>query len=338
MAHVILRRNTFMSSTLTDTASKKIIPIFFATDDSYAPYLAVSVRSMLDNADKNYFYRIHILTSTMNEENRRRIAALAGENSEISFDNPEKKLEHLMGSLSLRDYYSVATYYRLFIADMFPQYDKVMYIDSDTVIPGDISKMYLTDIGNNLVGAIPESVMLLAPFGEYSEKVVGVPHDKYFNAGILLMNLEEFRASHIESRFVALLSRKKFPVAQDQDYLNVLCQNRIYYFGHEWNLAPVEGLTDKEPCIVHYKMASRPWNYDGVLFGDYFWQYAEASGYYEDICKAKSARTPADAENDKNVYDGLVALALDEIARAEEEKQRSKKSRIFRSLFCFSIK
>ncbi len=323
-----------MSTALTT----KMIPIFFATDDSYAPFLAVSIRSMLDNADKNYFYRIHILTSTMNEENRRKLAALAGENSEISFDDPEKKLEHLIGSLSLRDYYSVATYYRLFIADMFPQYDKVLYIDSDTAIPGDISKMYLTDIGSNLVGAVHESVMLVAPFGEYSEKVVGVPSDKYFNAGILLMNLKEFRSSRIESRFISLLSRKKFPVAQDQDYLNVLCQNRVYYFGHEWNLAPVEGLTDKDPCIVHYKMASRPWNYDGVLYGQYFWQYAKASGYYEELCKIKSSRTPMDAAGDQRVYDGLVALALDEIARSEEEKERAKKSRIFRTLFCFSIK
>ena len=330
-AHVITRRTKLMSRNLTD----HLIPIFFATDDAYAPFLGGAIRSMISNADKNYFYRIHILTSTMNEENRKKLAALEGDNSKISFDNPEKKLEHLMGSLSLRDYYSVATYYRLFIADMFPQYDKVLYIDSDTVIPGDISKMYHTDIGANLVGAVPESVMLNAPFNEYAEKVVGVPYNKYFNAGILLMNLKEFRQSRIENRFVSLLSRKKFPVAQDQDYLNVLCQGRVYYFGHEWNLAPVKGLTDKEPCIVHYKMASRPWNYDGVLFGEYFWKYAEASGYYEDICKIKSSRTPADAENDQKVFDGLVALAIDEIARAEEEKERAKKSRIFRTLFAF---
>ena len=324
-----------MSKTLTNPSSKKIIPIFFATDDAYAPFLGVAIRSMLDNADKNYFYRVHILTSTMSEENRRKLAALAGENSKISFDDPEKKLTHLMESLSLRDYYSVATYYRLFIADMFPQYDKVMYIDSDTVIPGDISKMYLTDIGSNLVGAVPESVMLNAPFDEYSEKVVGVPYNKYFNAGILLMNLSEFRLSRIESRFVSLLSRKKFPVAQDQDYLNVLCQNRVYYFGHEWNLTPVKGLTDKEPCIVHYKMASRPWNYDGILYGEYFWKYAETSGFYEEICKIKSSRTPMDAEGDQRVFDSLVSLAIDEIRRAEEEKERAKNHRFFRTLFAF---
>ena len=44
-------------------------------------------------------------------------------------------------------------------------------------------------------------------------------------------------------------------------------------------------------------MASRPWNYDGVLFGEYFWKYAETSGYYEDICKIKSSHAGAENYN-----------------------------------------
>ncbi len=305
---------------------KQIIPIFFATDDNYAPFLAVAMRSLLDNANKNYFYRIHVLTSAMSDKNRKRLSALAGENAKISFDNPEKKLAHLMGSFALRDYYSVATYYRLFIADMFPQYDKVVYIDSDTVVPGDISEMYFTDIGSNLVGAIHDNVMLIPPFGEYAEKVVDISRDRYFNAGILLMNLKEFRISDMEGRFIDLLSRRSFPVAQDQDYLNILCRDRVYYFGYEWNLVPVEGLTDKAPAIIHYKMALRPWHYDGIKYSEYFWKYAETCGYYEDICSIKKNHTAFDKLKDKRVGDGLVALALEEIARAEAENEADEES------------
>ena len=127
----------------------------------------------------------------MSASNKRKLTALAGENAKISFDNPEKKLAHIMESFALRDYYSIATYYRLFIADMFPEYDKVVYIDSDTVVPGDISKMYLTDIGANLVGAIHDNVMAVPTFGEYVEKVLDVSRKRYFNAGILLMNLKQ---------------------------------------------------------------------------------------------------------------------------------------------------
>lgn len=317
-----------MSRTYKPETSKEIIPIFFATDDNYAPFLAVSIRSLLDNADKNYFYRIHILTSVMSASNKRKLTALAGENAKISFDNPEKKLAHIMESLAVRDYYSIATYYRLFIADMFPEYDKVVYIDSDTVVPGDISKMYLTDIGANLVGAIHDNVMAVPTFGEYVEKVLDVSRKRYFNAGILLMNLKQFRMTDMEGRFIELLSRRKFPVAQDQDYLNILCRDKVYYFGYEWNLVPVEGLTDKAPQIIHYKMALRPWHYDGIKYGEYFWKYAETSGYYANICEIKKNHSAIDKLKDKKVGEGLLALAREEIAKAENEAENEKESSV----------
>ena len=50
-----------------------IVPIFFATDDNYVPFLAVSIKSLLDNASKDYFYNIHILTDGINEENRKNL-------------------------------------------------------------------------------------------------------------------------------------------------------------------------------------------------------------------------------------------------------------------------
>ncbi len=297
--------------------TKQTIPIFYATDDAYAPMLAVSIRSLLDNADKNYFYRIHILTSSMSKENKSKIQSLEGENSRISFDDASQKLSAVADRLAIRDYYSITTYYRIFIASMFPEYDKAVYIDSDTVVVGDISKMFGTDIGNNIAGVIQENVMLIPVFGNYSEKVLGIAYDKYFNAGIMLMNLSQFRETDLEGRFLDLLSKRSFPVAQDQDYLNILCRDNVYYFGYEWNLAPVEIMAGIEPFIVHYKMALRPWNYDGIMHGDLFWKYAETSGFYEELCLIKKNHSDLDKQKDQNVWDGLVRLALEETAKAE---------------------
>ncbi len=299
---------------------KTTVPIFYAADDAYAPFLAVSLKSLLDNADKKYFYKIHILASNMCEKNRNRISSLVTENSKITFVNPEKRLAHIMNSLSLRDYYSVATYYRLFIANMFTEYTKVLYIDSDTVVPGDISKMYFTEIGENLVGAVPESVMLQDVFGRYSEKVLNVSRFRYFNAGILLMNLKKFREDRIEEKFLDLLARVKLPVAQDQDYLNILCKDRVYYFPHDWNLVPADDLPFNSVHIVHYKMAMRPWHYDGIKYGDIFWRYAEKTKFYGDICEIKRSRTPDDARHDREVFESLSALAESEMERVDAER------------------
>jgi lipopolysaccharide biosynthesis glycosyltransferase len=308
----LTRRNVMQS---------KVIPIFFATDDAYAPLLAVSIRSLLDNADKNYFYRIHILTSSMSNENKKRILALMSENSRITFDDPGKRLERIAGSISLRDYYSAATYYRIFIADMFPSYDKAIYIDSDTVVTGDVSEMFNTEIADSLVGAVHDNVMFIDVFGRYVEKVVDVDRSRYFNAGILLMNLSLFRKEEIELKFIELLERRSFPVAQDQDYLNILCRDRVYYFPYEWNLVPVPELSGREPKIIHFKMALRPWNYDGIEYGEYFWKYAEKTDFYGDLLKTKNSRTELDRIKDEQVGKNLVALAIYEMEATDREKR-----------------
>ena len=59
-----------------------------------------------------------------------------------------------------REYYSKTTYVRLFIAEMFPEIDKAIYIDSDTVVLGDIAQLYAYDLGDAYVGACKEQVMI----------------------------------------------------------------------------------------------------------------------------------------------------------------------------------
>ena len=48
--------------------TKKVIPIFFATDNNYVPFLAVALTSLLDNASNDYFYKIYILTTSLKKE------------------------------------------------------------------------------------------------------------------------------------------------------------------------------------------------------------------------------------------------------------------------------
>ena len=50
------------------STEKKIIPLFFATDNNYIPFLAVALQSLLENASKDYFYKIYILTTNLKKE------------------------------------------------------------------------------------------------------------------------------------------------------------------------------------------------------------------------------------------------------------------------------
>ena len=84
---------------------------------------------------------------------------------------------------------------RGFFGQLYPQYNKAIYLDSDIVVLGDIAELYNQDLGDNLIAAAPDDVIQTTKvFQEYAEKVVGVAdYRNYFNAGILLMNLDEFR-------------------------------------------------------------------------------------------------------------------------------------------------
>ena len=128
------------------------IPIFFAVDDAYVPFLTVTIQSLSENINKDNLYVLHVLYTSITEENKNDLKKFENDNIKIEFVNVQEKIEKLKDKLQVRDYFSNATYYRILIPDMYPQYDKVIYLDADTVVLEDIAILYNTDMGDNLVG------------------------------------------------------------------------------------------------------------------------------------------------------------------------------------------
>ncbi|MBR1891093.1 MAG: glycosyltransferase family 8 protein [Clostridia bacterium] len=294
----------------------KIIPVFYACDDNYAPLLGTSIKSLITNASKDYFYNIHILSCGFNADNQKRLSALTSENSRLIFDDMHETAKEYCSKFHVRDYYSMAIYYRLFIANMFPQYDKAIYLDSDTIILGDVSKLYEMDLKDNLVAAGQENVMLEDIFGYYVETVVGVNRHDYFNDGVMLMNLALMRKENLQGQFLNYTKIKTFTVTEDQDYMNVLCKDRVLRLGYEWNMMPVEGLCDK-PNIVHFKITLRPWKYDGVMYEKEFWKYAKLAGYYDVLRAIYDNFTPEDRLNDQLMCRNLALMAIRQTKQAD---------------------
>lgn len=298
----------------------KIIPIFYACDEPFVKYAAVSLKSMLDNASKDYFYRVHILITDVSEQTKARFMQLKTANAEISFDDVSEYLTELSEKLPLRDYYSKTTYFRLFIADMFPEYDKAIYIDADTVVTGDIAELYRTDIGDNLVGAVNDRVMSHEGiFGDYAEKVVGIDRYAFFNAGLLLINCKLFRQKNLLGAFSGLLNFYNFAVTQDEDYLNVLCKDRVKLLDPKWNAEIFDGIPvpEKDVAIFHYIMTSKPWHYPDCPFGGYFFEYAAKTEFAAEIAAAASGYTDEQRRADEQCGVNLKKLAEKEIARED---------------------
>lgn len=299
-------------------SEQKKIPVFYACDDNFVKYTIVSLRSVMDNASADAQFIIHILNTDISEDMKQIMYNMGNEQFEICFDDVTEYLKSVRDKLPIRDYYSKTTYFRLFIAEMFPEYDKAVYIDSDTIVLGDLAKLYAFDLADKYVGACNEQVMAQEDvYGTYAEKVVGVERDKFFNAGILLINCEQFRQNHVLDQFVELLHMYNFVVTQDEDYLNVICQNHVLWLPPEWNV-PVFGTLqcrEEDICILHYIMVSKPWHYRDCRMQEYFWRYAKKTAVHAEIEEVLENYTDKQRAEDAASADRLMQMAKDETAK-----------------------
>lgn len=300
---------------MTKTAGKEI-PIFFAVDDGYCPFLAVAIQSLLDNSSPENTYLIKILHTDICEENKRRIARYERENVDIEFVDLNYYIKKVKDKLYTRDYYSKTTYFRLFIPNLYPQFDKALYLDSDIVILDDIAELYNTDLGDNLVAAAPDDVIQFNKvFQVYAEKVVGVAdYRRYFNAGVLLMNLHQLRRFKFQEKFMYLLDRIRFVVAQDQDYLNRLCKGRVRLLDRVWNRMPIADskIKTEDVKLIHYNLAYKPWHFEDILYKEFFWMYAQETEYFGAIQEIRENYTDEQRLQDEESHMKLKKLAKKE--------------------------
>lgn len=313
---IIFEVKYIIMSTLKDNE----IPIFFATDDNYAPFLTVCLKSMLANASKDYFYKIYVLTTNLDPKLQGRIKQSLTPNSTIEFISLKNELDKIQDLFHLRDYYSKETYYRFFVPDLFPDYDKVLYIDCDTIILGDVAQLYNTDIKDYFVAAVEEEVMqTIDVFGTYVEKFLGVPRKQYFNAGMLLINNKRFLKFKIAEKFVELSKQYTFRVTQDEDYLNVLCKNRVKWLDLGWNKTSYKNpeFDDKDLKLIHYKINWKPWHYANTLYEEYFWEYAKQTDFYEEILAMRDSYTQELKDRDQMQYERLVKMAEEDTANPD---------------------
>ncbi|MDY6367104.1 MAG: glycosyltransferase family 8 protein [Clostridia bacterium] len=268
---------------------KQIIPVFFATDDRYVPFLDVALRSLKDHISKNYIYQIVVLNTGLDKRGTDKILTLTDKNFRVEFADVSDAMGELKDKLPNLFHFGLAAYYRLFIEQMFPQYDKILYLDCDVVVKSDVAELYFTDLeGKWIGGVVDQYVKRTAEFCEYTENAVGVNRENYINSGIMLIDLEKFRENNVENTFIELVNKYNFEtVDPDQAYINFICKDKIKYLPVCWNRTPVSSLKCDNPKIIHYALYKKPWQYEDTFLGEHFWEYAKKSPFYKKILSIK---------------------------------------------------
>lgn len=316
--------------------TKQTITIFFSCDDNYIPFLAVSIKSLIENANKNYNYNINILNcNDINYKNKQLLKKeFETKNVFINFVDVENEINKLnKTNLLTRDYYSKAIFYRLFISQLFPDLDKAIYLDCDIVVKDDISKLYNTDIGENYVGAVADEAVLAVPeFVEYVKNKIGIAdNEQYFNSGVLLLNLKKFKEIFFFERFKAVLQEVAFNIAPDQDYLNLICKGNVYYLNNKWNKMPLND-NDKNPSIIHYNLHFKPWHLDNIPYEQEFWNYAKKTSFYNHIKNIKDNYTD---EQKEIVNQHTITLIKNAKNQADDKIETQRVQKVIKAINSF---
>ncbi|QDY61138.1 lipopolysaccharide biosynthesis protein [Helicobacter pylori] len=298
---------------------QEIIPIMVAFDNNYCIPAGVSLYSMLAHAKRErervkLFYKIHCLVENLSAENIAKleetiapfsafssIEFLDISNEELEPRHNYYKLDPLRASeikklyLKLNAFsqkrFSKMIMCRLLLASIFPQYEKMIMFDVDTLFVNDMSESFFIPLGTHYFGAVREKDLIainrnsakdLYELRQMHAKSIGVADafpnleeaqilfDNYFNAGFLALNLKLWREENLENQLIGffLLKNEKL-LFNDQDALCFVCRGRILELPYSYNAHPSFLDTPSFPSIKEARMlhfwGDKPWKLLSVI-------------------------------------------------------------------------
>ena len=128
---------------------KGTIPVFLAPNNAYAPHAGITITSMMENSSKEYFYDIYVLHTDLNSENIGLFHSMKYENASVKCYCITRHVEKELKLMYTNFHFSKEMFYRILIPELFPQYEKAIYLDSDICVLGDISEFYNIDLEGN---------------------------------------------------------------------------------------------------------------------------------------------------------------------------------------------
>ncbi|OOS00130.1 hypothetical protein B0186_07125 [Canicola haemoglobinophilus] len=207
--------------------------IVFSCDDNYAPYLSVSIFSILKNTRKKIDF--YILDLGISSESKNKILEIFNKNSVIiNFISIDKN--DFLNFPNTISYISIATYARLKLDYYLPNLDKVIYLDVDTLVLHDLTELWELNLENHAIAACIDSYVEY--LNGYKYKIGLNEDDIYFNAGVLLIDLIKFRALNVYENSISFLQKYPNIEYQDQDILNFIFKDHTKMINPRFNFMP----------------------------------------------------------------------------------------------------
>ena len=271
----------------------KEVPIVFISDNDYVLPTTVAIKSLVLNKKETTSYKIYIIASDISQDNKELFKRF--ESDMVSVEIIEQncnEFNHLHtfdeNSICVA---SIAALLKFLIPQIIADYEKVLYLDGDILIRGDLSELYNTDISGYMAGVIIDSGSIYYRH-EYVNKV-----DKYFNSGVMLLNLETMRREKTTESLIKCKQDINDSNLMDQNVFNIVFNKRIktlsirYNFlaanlnraDSKWGINQINEIYNtsyenkselfEDSLIVHFSSKDKPWKVSNVSFADEWYEY-----------------------------------------------------------------
>lgn len=281
--------------------TNEIIHIAFITDENFAFPTGVALVSLLKNKNEFSRYQIYVLCNDVSDDIKKRF--LTYNCKDFSVQIMELDGFEALETIGQRtEHVSKTAMFKFKLAELFPDIDKLLYLDGDILILNDLGELYNTDIEQYYVAAVKD----MAPVVKYKPHVgkkLNLPESYiYFNSGVMLLNLKLMRAHNIAERLLTYRKNGK-NYFMDQDAFNVVLGARmkelpvrfnneitIYEQFSTFQIAKFFGISQsdvgttqvKDVVILHLTSKTKPWKYNLPYYTDLFRSY-QAISSFEDI-------------------------------------------------------
>ena len=247
------------------------INILLSTDDGHAPYAAAVIRSVVFSSNADDHLAFYILTLGMYSENLEKFKDLSKDlGVEVNVVEADSSLVERLPDKGR----TKTAYLRMFAGEILPHVSKVIYLDTDILVRGSLSDMYHYQQEFPAGSAVRDPATVTGWSGLQKEVPSGFDRSRYFNSGVMLMNLDFLREKNASETLVKIRTDNVDSVLHDQSALNIFLEGKIALLPFRFNY--VNQVYDKivekglpgaselvefydDPVIVHFSHYKKPW-------------------------------------------------------------------------------
>ena len=273
------------------------INVLYCFDTNFWQMAAISINTLMEqHRDTNTSVNVYCMVAPHTRGHRKIKKIVVGQGGKLIW----RKISKTQNPYNTLDYarWSPVIFYRLFAHEIFPELDKVLYLDADTLIQSNLTELYNTNISKHAFAAVRDMALISKPDDKNGQYVSEFKknyqrHNLYINSGVLLLNLNYLRTIQSPWSFDCPL---KYP---DQDILNYVFDGKILELPLRYNCSPyVEPdkkfkLSERKFVkdtihIVHFYATCKPYYYH-YMYRETYSMFARAAAkiniYPEDLIK-----------------------------------------------------